>query len=205
MKMCFGKCFVKMKMCFGKYSFIRCHRRALSLRSMKRREGVFFVEGSKTVCMQISRIVKKYITVIHMSHQLFHTSNITKYSYNKVIKYYYSKVYSSLRIFSVDSFNNLSTTSSIIEFAMLITSSASFISGSARGLYGSGSGDSSAVEGKLLVRSNKVNTEVKIQKQYLCAASSVRLASSRTSWVSFSFFFIISLANSRPPFTQTSE
>jgi hypothetical protein len=36
----------------------------------------------------------------------------------------------------VASFNNLSTTSSIIEFAMLITSSASFISGSTRGLYG---------------------------------------------------------------------
>jgi hypothetical protein len=77
-------------------------------------------------------------------------------------------VYSSLRIFSVASFNNLSTTSSIIEFAMLITSSASFISGSARGLYGSGSGDSSAVVGKQLVRSYKVSTEVKIQKQYLC-------------------------------------
>jgi hypothetical protein len=73
-------------------------------------------------------------------------------------------VYSSLRIFSTASFNNFSTTSSIIEFAMLITSSASFISRSARGLYGSGSGDSSAVEGKPLVRSYKVCTEVKIQK-----------------------------------------
>jgi hypothetical protein len=52
---------------------------------------------------------------------------------------------------------------------MLITSSASFMSGSARGLYGSGSGDSSAVVGKLLVRSHKVSTKAKIQKQYLCA------------------------------------
>jgi hypothetical protein len=52
---------------------------------------------------------------------------------------------------------------------MLITSSASFMSGSARGLYGSGRGDSSAVVGKLLVRSHKVSTEAKIQKQYLCA------------------------------------
>jgi hypothetical protein len=112
--------------------------------------------------VQISRIVKKYITVIYMSHQLFHTSNVTKYSYNKVTKYYYNKVYSSLRIFSAASFNNLLTTSSIIEFAMLITSSASFISGLARGLYGSGSGDSLAVVGKLLVRSHKVSTEVKI-------------------------------------------
>jgi uncharacterized protein YpuA (DUF1002 family) len=131
---------------------------------MKRREGVFFAEGSKTVFVQISRVIKKYITVINMSHQLFHTSNITNYSYNKVTKYYYSKVYSSLRIFSAASFNNLSTTSSIIVFAMLITSSASFISRLARGSYGSSSGDSSAVVGKLLVRSYKVGTEVKNQK-----------------------------------------
>jgi hypothetical protein len=78
-----------------------------------------------------------------MSHQLFHTSNITKY--------YYNKVYSSLRIFSAASFNNLSTTSSIIELTMLIASGASFKSRSARGLYDSSSGDSSAVIGKLLV------------------------------------------------------
>ena len=112
----------------------------------------------------ISCIIKKYITVIYMSYQLFHTSNVIKYPYNKVAKYYYNKVYSSLRIFSVASFNNLSTTLSIIEFARLITSSASFISGSARGLYGSGNGDSSAVIDKLLVRSRKASTEVKIQK-----------------------------------------
>jgi hypothetical protein len=41
--------------------------------------------------------------------------------------------------------------------------------GSARGLYGSDSDDSSAVVGKLLVRSHKVSTKAKIQKQYLCA------------------------------------
>jgi hypothetical protein len=52
---------------------------------------------------------------------------------------------------------------------MLITSSASFILGSARGLYGSGGGDNLAVVGKLLVRRHKVSTEAKIQKQYLCA------------------------------------
>jgi hypothetical protein len=33
------------------------------------------------------------------------------------------------------------------------------------------------------------------------AASSTHLASSRASWVSFSFFFMISLANSWPPLT----
>jgi hypothetical protein len=143
--------------------------------------------------VQISRVVKKYITVIYMFHQLFHTPDVTKYFYNKVAKYYYNKVYSSLRIFSAASFNNLSTTSSIIEFPRLITSNASFISGLAKGLYGSDSGDSSAVIDKLLVRSHKASTEVKIQKTLpmrlsRSTTSSVRLASSRVSWVSFSFF-----------------
>jgi hypothetical protein len=36
-----------------------------------------------------------------------------------------------------------------MEFAMFIMSSASFISGSARGSYGSGGGDSSAEVGKI--------------------------------------------------------
>jgi hypothetical protein len=60
-------------------------------------------------------------------------------------------------------------TSSTMELATLITSRASFITGSARGLYGSGSDESSAVVDKLLVQSQKINTEAKIQKQYLCA------------------------------------
>jgi hypothetical protein len=51
-----------------------------------------------------------------------------------------------------------------MEFAMLMISSASFISGSARGLYGSGGGDSSAEVGKLLVRSHKASTEAKKSK-----------------------------------------
>jgi hypothetical protein len=119
--------------------------------------------------MQISRIAKKYITVIYISHQLFYTSNVARYYYNKVAKYYYNQVYSSLRTFSAASFNSLSTTSSIMELAMLIISNDSFISGSARGLYGSGSGDSSAAVGKLLVRNHKVSIEAKFQKQYLYA------------------------------------
>jgi hypothetical protein len=57
----------------------------------------------------------------------------------------------------------------MMELATLIISSASFMTGSARGLYGSGSGDSSAVIDKMLVRSYKTNAEAKIQKQYLCA------------------------------------
>jgi hypothetical protein len=60
-------------------------------------------------------------------------------------------------------------TSSTMELATLIISSASFMTGSARGFYGSGSGDNSAVIGKLLVRSQKINIVAKIQKQYLYA------------------------------------
>jgi hypothetical protein len=52
---------------------------------------------------------------------------------------------------------------------MLIISSASFISESARGSYGSGGRDSSAVVGKLLVRSHRVSTEATNEKKYLCA------------------------------------
>jgi hypothetical protein len=44
--------------------------------------------------------------------------------------------------------NNIPYTSSIMESAMLIISNASFISGSARGSYGSGGGDSSTEVGK---------------------------------------------------------
>jgi hypothetical protein len=56
-----------------------------------------------------------------------------------------------------------------MELATFIISSASVMTGSARGLYGSGSGDNSAVVSKLLVRSQKIGAEAKIQKQYLCA------------------------------------
>jgi hypothetical protein len=66
---------------------------------------------------------------------------------------------------------------------MLIISSAFFISGSARGLYGSGGGDSSALVGKLLVRSHKASTEAKKSRTipirlFRSAASSARFASS---------------------------
>jgi hypothetical protein len=70
---------------------------------------------------------------------LSHTSSISKYF----------GVYSSLRTFSATSFKSLSTTSSIMESAMFIMSSASFVSGLARGSYGSGGGDSSAEVGKI--------------------------------------------------------
>jgi hypothetical protein len=67
---------------------------------------------------------------------------------------------------------------------MLIISSASFISGSARGFYGSGGGDSLTVVGKLLDRSYKASTEAKKSKAIpmrlsRSASSSARFASSR--------------------------
>jgi hypothetical protein len=76
-----------------------------------------------------------------MSILVSHTSTISKCFYNEV--------YSSLRTFSATSFKSLSTTSSIMESAIFIMSSASFISGSVRGSYGSGGGDSSAEVGKI--------------------------------------------------------
>jgi hypothetical protein len=75
-----------------------------------------------------------------MSILVSHTSTI--------LKCFYNRVYSSLRTFSATSFKSLSTTSSIMESAIFIMFSASFISGSARGLYGSGGRDSSAEVGK---------------------------------------------------------
>jgi hypothetical protein len=48
-----------------------------------------------------------------------------------------------------------------MDSAMLMMPNDSFISGSARGSYGSGGGDSSAVVGKLLIRSLEASTEAK--------------------------------------------
>jgi hypothetical protein len=76
------------------------------------------------MCANFTHRKEIYYSNLHVSIVPY----IVRYSYNKVTKYYYNEVYSSLRIFSAASFNNLSTTSSIIEFARLITSSASFIS-----------------------------------------------------------------------------
>jgi hypothetical protein len=69
-------------------------------------------------------------------------------SYTLSISEYFG-VYSSLRTFSATSFNSLSTTSTIMEFTMFIISSASFVSESARGSYGSSGGDSLAEVGKI--------------------------------------------------------
>jgi hypothetical protein len=127
-----------------------------------------------------------------------------------ISKCFYNKCYSSLRTFSATSCSNLLTTSPTTDSAMFIMSSPSFISGSARGSNGSGGGDNSAKVGKVnQSEATKTNAEAKSQKAIpICfsrsAASLARLASTRASLVSFSLFFIISWAISRPPFTQTS-
>jgi hypothetical protein len=97
-----------------------------------------------------------------------------------------------------------------MELAMLIISSASFMTGSAKGLYGSGSGDSSAAVGKLLVQSQKINTEVKNLKNntYTPFALSCFFGSPSffPGFMGVFFIFIYnSFANSRPPFNLISE
>jgi hypothetical protein len=127
-----------------------------------------------------------------------------------ISKCFYNKCYSSLRTFSATSCSNLLTTSSPMDSTIFIMFSASFISGSTRGSNGSGGGDNSAEVGKVnQSEATKTNVEAKSQKAIPIrfprfAASSARLASARASWVSFSLFFIISWAISRPPLTQTS-
>jgi hypothetical protein len=70
---------LRHKVNFEKYIIIRLAIEGISFFTKHEKKGrCFFAEGSKTVRVQISRIVKKYITVIYMPHQLFHTSNVTK-------------------------------------------------------------------------------------------------------------------------------
>jgi hypothetical protein len=66
-----------------------------------------------------------------------------------ISKCFYNKSYSSLRTFLATSFSNLLTTSSIIDSAILMISSASFVCRSSKGSNGSGGGDNSAEVGKI--------------------------------------------------------
>jgi hypothetical protein len=96
-----------------------------------------------------------------------------------------------------------------MDSAIFMMSSASFISGSARGSNGSGGGGSLAEVGKIdYFEATKQVPKLKSQKIIPIhlshsAASSARFASALASWVSFSLFCIISWGSSRPPFTQT--
>jgi hypothetical protein len=80
-----------------------------------------------------------------------------------------------------------------MELAILITSSASFITGSAWGLYGLGSEGSSAVVNKLFVRSQKINRKAKFNKNtYTPGALGSFFGSFRffSSIVGFFFIFV---------------
>jgi hypothetical protein len=69
---------------------------------------------------------------------------------------------SSFRTLSAISFNNLLTTSSTIDSAILIISIAFFVFGSARGSNGSGGGDNSAAVDKInQFKVTKTNDEAK--------------------------------------------
>jgi hypothetical protein len=90
-------------------------------------------------------------------------------------------------IFSATSFSNLLTTLSTIDSSILMISSASFVSGSARGLNGSGGGDNSA-EVEKINQSEDTKTNVKAEHQKILpirfsrsTASSACFASTRAS------------------------
>jgi hypothetical protein len=103
-----------------------------------------------------------------MSILVFHTLIISECFYNKC--------YSSLRTFSATLCSNLLTTSSTTDSAMFIISSASFISGSARGSNDSSGGDNSAEVGKVnQSEATKINAEAKRQKQYLYVFHALQL------------------------------
>jgi hypothetical protein len=104
---------------------------------------VFFRQQLKTVRTKVSCITKKYITLIYI--QKLNDCFLQK---TKAIHKHYTlkntKNYSFLSTFSAASFSSLSTASSTASLAILIISNASFMAGSASGLYGSGGGESSA-------------------------------------------------------------
>jgi hypothetical protein len=92
------------------------------------------------------------------------TSNITvliQRSYIDRLKMFLQHQ-SSFRTFSAISFNNLLTTSSTIDSAILMISIAFFVSGSARGSNGFGGGDNLATIGKInQFKVTKTNDEAK--------------------------------------------
>jgi hypothetical protein len=98
------------------------------------------------------------LQITYTLNSKIYTSNITVFiqrSYIDCLKMFL-QYQSSFRTFSAISFNNLLTTLSTIDSAMLMISIAFFVSESARGSNGSGGGDSSAaVEKNQSVRSHE--------------------------------------------------
>jgi hypothetical protein len=120
-----------------------------SLRSMKRREGVFSPKAQKWYVHEVSCIAKNWITnnsyitfkSISTKYHKHSSANVTLIFY----KCFHNSYSSSFRTFSAASVSSLVTTSSIIASAILMISIAFFVSGSASGLNGYRGGDSSAV------------------------------------------------------------
>jgi hypothetical protein len=111
----------------------------------------FFTEDSKTVCIKFNASQRTELQVIYTLNSKICTSNIIVFiqqSYIDRLKMFLL-YQSSFRTFSAISFNNLLTTSSTIDSAILMISIAFFISGSARGSNGSGGGDNSAAVEKI--------------------------------------------------------
>jgi hypothetical protein len=104
------------------------------------------------------------LQIIYTLNSKICTSNITVFilrSYIDRLKMFL-QYQSSFRTFSAISFNNLLTTSSTIDSAMLMISIAFFVSGSARGSNGSGGGDNSAAVEKInQFEVTKTNDEAK--------------------------------------------
>jgi hypothetical protein len=118
---------------------------------MKRRECVFSPKAENGMYIKFHASQRTELQIIYTLNSKICTSIITVFiqrSYIDSLKMFL-QYQSSLRTFSAISFNNLLTTSSTIDLAMLMISISFFVSGSARGSNDSGGGDNlAAVEKK---------------------------------------------------------
>jgi hypothetical protein len=117
-------------------------RRALSLRSMKRRK-VFFRRRLKNG-MYANFMHRKEIDYIniHIDIQCLTHIRILHFPNTTFLKY--TRIQSSFNIFSVASFRSLSTASSTASSVILIVSNAALMAGSASRSYALGGSESSA-------------------------------------------------------------
>jgi hypothetical protein len=134
------------------------------------------------------------LQIIHTLDSKICTSNITvliQRSYIDRLKMFL-QYQSSFRTFSAISFNNLLTTSSTIDSAILMISIAFFVSGSARGSNGSSGGDNSAAVEKInQFEVTKINDEAKrpLNDTYPSVAFCSFLSSSRCFSSVMNIFF----------------
>jgi hypothetical protein len=125
-----------------------------SLRSMKRREGVFSPKAQKRYVYkkfhasersELQNSLHHRFKTIRIKYYRLSPTNVTLITQER----FYNNYYSSFRTFSATLLSNLLTTSSTIDSAMLIISIAFFVSGSARGSNISGGGGNSAAIAKI--------------------------------------------------------